>query len=94
MSGFIKGKWIACSNGSIDIRDDEGRLLYAYYEVASLHDDKDEMMSAARLIASAPKMYELISSLANLPDEQCIISPMIQEARRLIASIDGTEAQE
>lgn len=50
-------------------------------------------MANARLIASAPEMYALIASFAALPDEQCMISPMIHEARGLIARIDGEEEQ-
>ena len=45
----------------------------------------------ALLIAAAPDLYRLAESLANMPDEQCMISPLIHEARRLIARIDGKE---
>ena len=49
----------------------------------------DENMANARLIASAPDMYRLIASFAALPNEQCMVSPMIHAARKLIARIDG-----
>ena len=47
--------------------------------------------SNARLIAAAPEMYALAAELANLPDEQCMISPIIHDARRLLARIDDEE---
>ena len=49
--------------------------------------------SDARLIAAAPEMYTLAAELANLPDEQCMISPIIHDARKLLARIDGEEAK-
>ncbi len=52
----------------------------------------EEAQANAQLIASAPELYALAEELANLPDEQCMISPLILEARRLIARIDDTEA--
>ena len=47
----------------------------------------------ARLITAAPEMYKLVRELAGLPEGECMIGPMIREARRLIASIDGEEAE-
>lgn len=46
----------------------------------------------ARLIASAPELYDLATNLAKFPDEECMISPLVREARRIIALIDGKEA--
>ena len=93
MSKFTQGTWKACIDGSVDIEDDRGRLIGTICDIVRLYEDEAEAMANARLIASAPEMYALIASFAALPDEQCMISPMIHEARGLIARIDGEEAK-
>ena len=92
MSKFTQGTWKACIDGSVDIEDNRGRLIGTICNIVRLYEDEDEAMANARLIASSPDMYRLIASFATLPDEQCMISPMIHEARRLIARIDNEEA--
>lgn len=94
MSKFTQGKWKPCIDGSVDIEDAKGRLIGTICDIVKLYDDEAEAMANARLIASAPEMYRLIASIAHLPDEQCMISPLIHEARRLIARIDNEEADE
>ena len=49
----------------------------------------DQNYANARLIAAAPELYALASDLAGLSDEECMIAPLIHEARRIIALIDG-----
>lgn len=93
MSKFTQGTWKPCIDGSVDIMDARGRLIGTICDIVRLYDDEAEAMANARLIASAPEMYSLIASFAALPDEQCLISPMIHEARELIARIDGEEEQ-
>lgn len=92
MSKFTQGTWKPCIDGSVDIEDDRGRLIGTICDIVRLYDDEAEAMANARLIASAPEMYGLIASIANLPDEQCMIGSLIHEARRLIARIDSEEA--
>ncbi len=45
----------------------------------------------ARLITAAPEMYRLVRELAGLPAGECMIGPMIREARKLTDCIDGKE---
>ena len=94
MSKFTKGTWKPCIDGSVDIEDARGRLIGTICDIVRLYDDEAEAMANARLIASAPEMYALIASFAALPDEQCLISPMIHEACELIARIDSEEVEE
>ena len=94
MSKFTKGTWKACIDGSVDIEDARGHLIGTICDIVRLYDDDTEAMANARLIASAPEMYSLIASLAHLPDEQCMISPFIHDARRLIERIDNEEADQ
>lgn len=93
MSKFTKGRWMyldaieqVCSytDGEIWPTDITGELC--------LNGNMEEMHANGRLIAAAPEMYELVNSLASLPDEQCMIGPLITKARRIIARIDGPEA--
>lgn len=93
MSKFTKGTWRACIDGSVDIEDARGHLIGTICDIVRLYDDEAEAIANARLIASAPEMYALIASIAHLPDEQCMISPLIHEARELLARIDGMEGQ-
>lgn len=80
-------------DGSVNIMDARGRLIGTICDIVRLYDDEAEVMANAHLIASAPEMYRLIASFAALPDEQCLISPMIHEARGLLARIDGEEGK-
>lgn len=86
MSKFTNGKWIV-------------KELFTTWGVFAVNEGKREPVADcleeadARLTAAAPEMYDFIASLAALPDEQCMISPMIHNARKLIARIDGEEEQ-
>ena len=60
----------------------------------SSRETADSAFKTARLIAALPEMYWLISSLATLPDEECIIGPLVNKARGLKELIDGKECKE
>ena len=61
--------------------------------ILDISEASDFMARINRMIAAAPKLYELAEAVAKLPNEQCMISPLIHEARKLITSIDGKEAE-
>ena len=94
MSKFTKDFWMPSRDGlSVFIRDRKGNVIGEFFDCLRFRDDEAEAKANIRLIAAAPNMYGFIASIAALPDEQCMISPMIHEARKLIASIDGEEEQ-
>lgn len=59
MSDFTQGTWRACVDGSVDILDGKGRVIGTFCDIVGAHEEA-EMMDNARLIAAAPKMYELL----------------------------------
>ena len=95
MSKFTQGTWEVSEDfgGQVLIKNSKGKLIGEISDCLQFYDDKEEVMGNIRLIASASDMYRLIASFAALPDEQCMISPLIHEARKLIARIDGEEAE-
>ena len=96
MNKFTKGIWMSGYDGvnnCVDVIDSAGNRICEFFDCLMWHEDEAEDKANIRLIASAPEMYALIASIAHLPDEQCMISPMIHEARGLIARIDGEEAK-
>ena len=96
MSKFTPGKWEVDGYGqAVSVFDErEEATLFIVDHVYSWADRDGEAEANARLIAAAPEMYRLAESLADLPDEQCMISPLIHEARRLLVRIDGKEEAE
>ena len=59
MSIFTQGKWSACVDWSVDILDGKGRVIGTFCDIVGAHEE-GETMANARLIASAPRMYELL----------------------------------
>ncbi len=60
--------------------------------ILDISEASDFMARINRMIAAAPKLYELVEAVAKLPDEQCMIGAMLHEARKLIANINEKEA--
>lgn len=60
--------------------------------ILDISETSDFMARINRMIAMAPKLYELVEAVAKLPDKQYRIGEMILEARKLIANIDEKEA--
>ncbi len=91
MSKFTPGKWEVETHG-ISVFDERcEQTLFITDNVYSWADNNNEAEANARLIAAAPEMYRLVREFAGLPAGECMIGPMIHEARRLIACIDGEE---
>lgn len=99
MSKFTAGEWVADDRGEyVFTRTTEGLEMVAQmrgWSYLTKHLTPDEAIEVqkanARLIAAAPEMYRLVSELAGMPAGECMIGPMIHEARGLIACIDGKE---
>lgn len=51
----------------------------------------DEYAENGKLIMLAPFLYNIVKALADLPDEQCMISPLVNRAKSIIAAMDSTE---
>lgn len=61
--------------------------------ILDISETSDFMARINRMIAAAPKLYELVEAVAELPNKQCGIGEMILEARKLIANINGEEVK-
>lgn len=91
MSKFTPGKWEVETHG-ISVFDERcEQTLFITDNVYSWADNDSEAEANARLIAAAPEMYRLLSSLLY----RCIIIDdcVVDEIKQLIASIDGKEAE-
>ena len=102
MSKFTKGKWmysdvlyevIAITHPEVPDIPPTVAEVRSEINMYDPYGTEEELHANGRLIAAAPELYALAEELANLPDEQCMIGPLIHEARRLIACIDSEEVQ-
>ena len=79
MSEFTQGKW---------------KVVYYEPDFVAIVDEDNEPIQLteanARLIAAAPDMYKLLKVVGFGSCDDCM--PMLDAARKLLARIDGTEA--
>ena len=90
MRKFTGSEWTE-SEGVITVSDANGNWIWNVADILCC-DSEEEANDNVRLIASATEMYAFIASIAHLPDEQCMISPLIHDARKFIQLIDNEEA--
>ena len=85
MNKFTKGEW---KENADEIFLPNGK----WYKANGFVSD-EEMQANARLIAAAPKMYELLKVWTQVGAEPMLMNAR-DTARKLLARIDGEEAEE
>ena len=93
MSSFTKGKWEACVDGSVDLKDDSGRVIDVYSGILRQYPNEGELMANARLIAAAPKMYRILKDIQAWCEHDDLDSDIECDIWEVLNSIDGKEAE-
>ena len=101
MTKFTKGKWTVSrsredSLGSVVVVDNDGEIIHYVCEVEEAGKSSDEIKADARLIASAPEMFdklvdyaELLDYLASTNYHECwdIANRLLRDVKALLARI-------
>lgn len=101
MSKFTKGEWSASGSGTVLAVDDKNNSFdlvcdCGFGEVTV--ERLNTIQANARLIAAAPKMYNLLQRLIHVHGNNSFrflkrLSGLLLEAKYLIKSIDTTETE-
>lgn len=91
MSSFTKGKWEACVDGSVDLKDDSGRVIDVYSGILRQYPNEGELMANARLIAAAPEMYCLIADALKMCWGREVYASLYDRALDIIKRIDSED---
>ena len=93
MNKFTHGKWQACEDGSIDILDENGKVLRSYANIVFADTNVQEDLANTRLIAHAPEMYETLQSLVGVLSVHSYSQEEAVKICQLLARIDGEETE-
>lgn len=108
MTNFTKGKWAVsmCRDdglGSVVVVDDFGEIIHYVCEVEEAGKSSDEIKADARLIASAPEMFnklvdyaELLDYLASSDYHECweIADKLLRDVKALLKKVKGVRQWE
>ena len=95
MIRFTQGKWFYEKNYGVICNKDNnnGFTIICNAGNSQSFPPNEEEQANARLIAAAPKLYEILHNLL-LPQSEFGYSDLLDEAQELINHIDGKEVED
>ena len=92
MSNFTKGQWHY--DGGRFVKNDADKIIADMLPVLDYVDSLEEIAAIARLIATAPEMYdELYKHLQFFKGKVLYYAEYARSTKELLARIDGEEVQ-